>query len=264
MKRLSYCVSEARDTVQGSRFAETSRSRDRRARDEPVSRSYNDRRAPVLCAEPRPGDEAVDAAARRVRAPDARAAAGRRRHGGGVRRPRARVRGAWCCARDRRDARVQIVSRVEPAAEPGVALTLAQAVLKGDKMDDIVRDAVMLGVAAVQPLVTTRSGNDRGGARARRASDRWRARGARVGEAVGRRGASRDPEAANARDVPRRPGGGPRADARRAGAPTPTSSRCRCCAIGAAPQDAAILDRARRRLDGAGVDDGARPGRAPR
>ena len=38
-----------------------------------------------------------------------------------------------------------------------VALTLAQAALKGDKMDDIVRDMVMLGVAAIQPLVTTRA-----------------------------------------------------------------------------------------------------------
>ena len=41
---------------------------------------------------------------------------------------------------------VQLLSRVEPAAESAVALTLAQAVLKGDKMDDVVRDAVMLGV----------------------------------------------------------------------------------------------------------------------
>ena len=57
----------------------------------------------------------------------------------------------------RRDVRVQLVSRVEPAAEPAVHLTLAQAVLKGEKMDDIVRDAVMLGVAAVQPLVTSRA-----------------------------------------------------------------------------------------------------------
>ena len=57
----------------------------------------------------------------------------------------------------RRDVRVQLVSRVEAAAEPAVALTLAQAVIKGDKMDDIVRDAVMLGVAAVQPLVTART-----------------------------------------------------------------------------------------------------------
>ena len=35
--------------------------------------------------------------------------------------------------------------------------TLVQAVLKGDKMDDVVRDAVMLGVAAIQPIVTTRT-----------------------------------------------------------------------------------------------------------
>ena len=32
-----------------------------------------------------------------------------------------------------------------------------QAVLKGDKMDDVVRDAVMLGVAAIQPIVTKRT-----------------------------------------------------------------------------------------------------------
>ena len=57
----------------------------------------------------------------------------------------------------RRDVRVQILSRVEPAAESGVALTLAQAVLKGDKMDDVIRDAVMLGAAAIQPIVTRRS-----------------------------------------------------------------------------------------------------------
>jgi 16S rRNA (uracil1498-N3)-methyltransferase len=56
-----------------------------------------------------------------------------------------------------RDARLQIMSRVDAAAESTVALTLAQAVLKGDKMDDVIRDAVMLGVAAVQPLVTSRS-----------------------------------------------------------------------------------------------------------
>lgn len=57
----------------------------------------------------------------------------------------------------RREARVQLLSRVEPAPEAVVALTLVQAVLKGDKMDDVVRDAVMLGAAAVQPLVTRRT-----------------------------------------------------------------------------------------------------------
>jgi 16S rRNA (uracil1498-N3)-methyltransferase len=57
----------------------------------------------------------------------------------------------------RRDVRVQLVSRAAPAAEPQVALTLAQAVLKADKMDDVVRDAVMLGAAAIQPIVTRRT-----------------------------------------------------------------------------------------------------------
>lgn len=41
-----------------------------------------------------------------------------------------------------------------PAAEPRVTVTLVQAVLKGDKMDDVVRDAVMMGVAAIQPTIT--------------------------------------------------------------------------------------------------------------
>jgi 16S rRNA (uracil1498-N3)-methyltransferase len=58
---------------------------------------------------------------------------------------------------DRRDVRVQLLSRVEPPREPAVPLTLAQAVLKGDKMDEVIRDAVMLGVAAVQPIVTRRT-----------------------------------------------------------------------------------------------------------
>ena len=43
---------------------------------------------------------------------------------------------------------------VEPAVEPRVAITLAQAVLKGRKLDLVIRDATMLGVTTVQPLVT--------------------------------------------------------------------------------------------------------------
>jgi 16S rRNA (uracil1498-N3)-methyltransferase len=43
------------------------------------------------------------------------------------------------------------------APEARVAITLGQAILKGDKMDDVIRDAVMIGVAAIQPIVTTRS-----------------------------------------------------------------------------------------------------------
>lgn len=57
----------------------------------------------------------------------------------------------------RRDAQVQLLSRVDAAPESLTSLTLVQAVLKGDKMDDVVRDAVMLGVTAVQPIVTKRA-----------------------------------------------------------------------------------------------------------
>jgi 16S rRNA (uracil1498-N3)-methyltransferase len=53
---------------------------------------------------------------------------------------------------------VRVAAARQPSArEPRVAVTLAQAVLKGDKMDDVVRDAVMMGVAELQPLVTVRS-----------------------------------------------------------------------------------------------------------
>ena len=47
--------------------------------------------------------------------------------------------------------------RVNAARELPFALTLVQAVLKGDAMDGIVRDATMLGVTAIQPIVTDRS-----------------------------------------------------------------------------------------------------------
>jgi 16S rRNA (uracil1498-N3)-methyltransferase len=57
----------------------------------------------------------------------------------------------------RRDVRVQIVSRIDPTAESSVHLTLVQSALKGDRMDEVIRDAVMLGVGAVQPVVTKRS-----------------------------------------------------------------------------------------------------------
>jgi 16S rRNA (uracil1498-N3)-methyltransferase len=57
----------------------------------------------------------------------------------------------------RRDVCVQLLSRVDPAVEPAVAITLVQAVLKGEKMDDVVRDAVMLGAAAIHPIITKRT-----------------------------------------------------------------------------------------------------------
>jgi len=58
-----------------------------------------------------------------------------------------------------------------PAPEPAVRLTLAQAALKGEKMDDVIRDATMMGVAAVEPLVTDHTAAH---LKAGRAPDRWR------------------------------------------------------------------------------------------
>ncbi len=52
----------------------------------------------------------------------------------------------------RGQVRVSVEAVCRPAPEARVRLTLAQAVLKGDKMDDVVRDAVMLGAAAIQPV----------------------------------------------------------------------------------------------------------------
>ncbi len=51
----------------------------------------------------------------------------------------------------------EIGDPVEAASEWSVRITLAQAVLKGDKIDEVIRDAVMMGVAAVQLLVTART-----------------------------------------------------------------------------------------------------------
>jgi 16S rRNA (uracil1498-N3)-methyltransferase len=51
-------------------------------------------------------------------------------------------------------ADLRLLEEFPVAPEPGVRLTLAQAVIKGEKMDDVVRDATMMGVAAIEPLVT--------------------------------------------------------------------------------------------------------------
>jgi 16S rRNA (uracil1498-N3)-methyltransferase len=65
------------------------------------------------------------------------------------------------------------VQRVAPAREPRVIITLAQAVLKGYKMDHAIRDAVMMGAAAIQPLVTTRSEITLALLQRRQAQERW-------------------------------------------------------------------------------------------
>ena len=55
---------------------------------------------------------------------------------------------------DKRGVVLRITGLEPSAPELPFHLTLAQAALKRDKIDDVVRDAVMLGASAVQPLVT--------------------------------------------------------------------------------------------------------------
>ncbi|MBE3072559.1 MAG: 16S rRNA (uracil(1498)-N(3))-methyltransferase, partial [Acidobacteria bacterium] len=56
-----------------------------------------------------------------------------------------------------RQATVRLIEPIVPARESPISLTLAQAVLAGDKMDAVVRDLTMLGVAVIQPVVSARS-----------------------------------------------------------------------------------------------------------
>jgi 16S rRNA (uracil1498-N3)-methyltransferase len=52
---------------------------------------------------------------------------------------------------------VRVVAPISAAAEPGVRVTLVISVLKGDKMDAVVRDSTMMGVSVIQPIVSERS-----------------------------------------------------------------------------------------------------------
>ena len=49
---------------------------------------------------------------------------------------------------------VSELETIDPVSEPRVRVTLACGVLKGDQMDAVVRDATMMGVAAIVPLRT--------------------------------------------------------------------------------------------------------------
>lgn len=68
---------------------------------------------------------------------------------------------------------VKILEPRTPAPEAAVAVTLAQALLKSDKMDRVIRDAVMLGVSAIQPFVSRRTDVPRAALRTGVRQDRW-------------------------------------------------------------------------------------------
>ena len=67
---------------------------------------------------------------------------------------------------------LQLERPIAAAAERNVPITLAQAILKGSGMDDVVRDATMSGVAAITPLVTEHTIAKR--AASSHAAERWR------------------------------------------------------------------------------------------
>lgn len=68
---------------------------------------------------------------------------------------------------------VRVIQPRSAAQEPAVAITLAQALLKSDKMDRVVRDAVMLGVTAIQPFVSQRTDVPRAALQSGVRQDRW-------------------------------------------------------------------------------------------
>ena len=61
----------------------------------------------------------------------------------------------------------------QPPPEPKIVLTLAQALLKSDKMDDVLRDAAMLGVAAIQPFMSVRTDVPKAALRTGVRKQRW-------------------------------------------------------------------------------------------
>jgi 16S rRNA (uracil1498-N3)-methyltransferase len=74
---------------------------------------------------------------------------------------------------DRTAVVAEVGDPVAAAPEWSVAVTLAPAVLKGDKTDDVIRDAVMMGAAAVQPLLTARTDVPASAFSSSRRLERW-------------------------------------------------------------------------------------------
>ncbi len=60
-----------------------------------------------------------------------------------------------------------------PAPEPAVAISLAQVVLKGEMMDRVVRDLVMMGGSDIQPVVSARAETSLAALGKARRVERW-------------------------------------------------------------------------------------------
>lgn len=77
---------------------------------------------------------------------------------------------------------IEIAGALAPLAEPPVHVTLCAGLLKGDQMDAVVRDATMLGVAAIVPMSSAHVSVPRQAWRAGAVVTRWQ----RIAEASAR------------------------------------------------------------------------------
>ncbi len=73
----------------------------------------------------------------------------------------------------KRSASAQVLEAVPSATESPLRITLAQGISRGEKMDYTLQKAVELGVAAIQPLFTERSGVQLTGDRLARKVQHW-------------------------------------------------------------------------------------------
>lgn len=86
----------------------------------------------------------------------------------------------------KRELRVRVEARLAVQNESPLALTLAQGVARGEKMDLIVQKATELGVVNIVPLLTERSEVRLDQARAEKRLAHWRAVAASACEQCGR------------------------------------------------------------------------------
>ena len=70
--------------------------------------------------------------------------------------------------------RVRLSGRAEATGESPLGLTLAQALLKGGKMDDLIRQATELGVTRILPFLAARSVSKPDPGRLAQRTERWR------------------------------------------------------------------------------------------
>jgi 16S rRNA (uracil1498-N3)-methyltransferase len=75
---------------------------------------------------------------------------------------------------DRHHATIVLVDEIAAAADHAAPIVLVQAVLKGDKMDDVVRDATMAGASRIVPIVAERSQVRLSSLQRHHVDDRWR------------------------------------------------------------------------------------------